>query len=246
MCLLRLVPLDQGRIMRTIPTTSGIYFVRLLGTEPVSVNDQDASRRESCIMVNSSNCKFGRSTNLARRHRDYCRTFTAARVMFDPLLITDQPGSVESRLKAHFRGHRMIGTSGRHHEWLAGIDPDEAYAQALNICLTIDASATHDANSETEASTVLRTEEFEPQSIVNALTYLDRRGITSTELSELHHFKSQTVQQSVRYFSKTRKIRSRTNQLYAARLGLVESEVRQGGTISGAIALAVKRVPIED
>ena len=73
---------------KKIPTTSGVYFVRIKGESLISVNADRPSRRGSSIKVNSSNCKYGRAVNLNRRFRDYQKTFGSDRVMFSILAVT--------------------------------------------------------------------------------------------------------------------------------------------------------------
>lgn len=127
--------------MNAIPAEPGLYFVRLSGDALISVNHNDPKRRDRCIMVNRTNSKYGIAQNLRSRYLSYCRTFGRERVHFAVLGLASVPAAIESKLHRHFGKYRMRGLSGRQNEWLAGIDPDVAYRQALEIVGQLDESS---------------------------------------------------------------------------------------------------------
>lgn len=213
--------------MPIIAAIPGVYFVRLFGDHLVSVNDTDAKRRNGCIKVNAANCKYGISVNLRARLTDYCRTFGVERVRFDVLVLDEQPARLERLLHAHFAPYRKRGQTGRQNEWLEGIDPDRAYAEAAEICrrTMIDGVELAPSNKvavralkRSDAATV---EPFLPENICRAAEYLHRNGMSPELLSELHHFRSQTFKQTLDYFAGKSRIQGRNNPIYAARLDFV-------------------------
>ncbi|WP_347140640.1 GIY-YIG nuclease family protein [Paracoccus sp. SSK6] len=213
--------------MPIVAASPGVYFVRLLGDHLVSVNDSDAKRRNGCIKVNAANCKYGISVNLRARLTAYRRTFGVERVRFDVLVLDEQPARLERLLHAHFAPYRKLGQTGRLNEWLEGIDPNQAYAEAAAICrrTMIDGVELVPSNTvvvkaikRSDAATV---EPFLPEDICRAAEYLHRNGMTQELLSELHHFRRQTYKQTLDYFAGKSRIQGRNNPIYAARLDFV-------------------------
>jgi len=234
-----------------VPATSGIYFVRLLGEELISVNDHDAKRREHCIMVNLLNCKFGQAKDLRRRMRDYERTFRG-RAVFEVLCETTRSSELESDLKRHFALFRMRGKSGRQHEWLQGIAPKEALERAKIICIRFSTagfpllprdSDLSDNNLGTPFPIVPRPS-VTPENVVEMVDYLDTVGMPESILSEIHHFRKQRYADTRGYFSKTQTMRKDTNLNYACRLQIMVSGHKMGQSWNSLKAKALEAYPL--
>lgn len=237
--------------MQTLAISSrpGIYFVRLLGETLISVNDTDANRRDASVKVNSDNCKYGKSVNLRSRYAAYCRTFGAERLSFQVLAFDQEPSRIERLLHAHFAPYRMLGRTGRANEWLRGICPDHAFAQAAEIC-SLAQSATfreaeaknRDADDKGQSAAVSSTD-LGPADIVSAAEYLQQHGMSEDLLTDLHHFPRQTYKQTLNYFRSKSSIRG-TNMRYAKRLDFVVSGHQQGGCFSDLVAEAKAICPL--
>ena len=83
--------------------------------------------------------------------------------------------------------------------------------------------------------------------IVKAAKYLQSAGMTSEQLSRIHHFsiKARTISfgQTVGYFSTDKNLRQ-NNLNFAKRIELVESEHRRApGNFDAMVAQAVRQVP---
>lgn len=239
--------------MNSIPAQPGLYFVRLSGDELISVNHNDLKRRDRCIMVNSANSKYGIAQNLRNRYLSYCRTFGRERVQFAVLGLASAPAPIESKLHRHFGKYRMRGLSGRLNEWLAGIDPDVAFQQALEI---IDRHDEPSFTPEPAPFTVLprppRKEhtplerKFRPEDIVQAATYLQAHGMSEELLSRCHHFGQQTYNDTINYFTAKTRLQGENNPVYAARLDLIMRGHMVGGKFGLLLQEAQDAFPFPD
>ena len=226
--------------MKSIPSTPGIYVVSLSNEHPISVN-ADRAYADQCIFVTKSNCKFGRAQNLARRYRDYVKTFGVEYVTFEVMALTDNPASLEAALASRLITHRIRGTSGRMTEWLTGITV-EALKQLIFEELATNRSATlcaplpepracAPASLAMEAvgrpPTAAINPGASPSMVVAAATYLQEAGMPVELLRDLHHFtrRTETFASTIRYFAGKQNI-GQANQIYAARLLYVEQEHR--------------------
>lgn len=221
--------------MNLIPAEPGLYFVRLSGDELISVNHNDLKRRDRCIMVNSRNSKYGIAQNLKSRYLSYCRTFGRQRVQFVVLGHAATPAAIESKLHQHFSNYRMRGLSGRQNEWLAGIDPDVAFQQALEIFDQHDVSSiSPELGAVAERPQFCRREpaplgkKFWPEDIVQAARYLQSHGMSEQLLSRCHHFGQQTYSATLRYFTGKTRLQGANNPVYAARLDFIAQEHMAG------------------
>lgn len=237
--------------MSFIAESPGVYFVRLLGDDPVSVNNNDTKRRDSCIKVNSDNCKYGMSVNLRARFLAYRRTFRPERLRFDVLVVDEQPALLEQLLHTHFGTYRMRGKTGLTNEWLHGIDPDQAFEEAKKICCntTADELALVPLPATVETATwsdSISGRRFFPEDILRAAEYLYRTGMSPELLSELHHFRSQTYKQTFNYFAGKTRIQGQKNPIYAARLDFVAKGHMQGGDLRNLVEQAKADFPFPD
>ncbi|MFD1798221.1 hypothetical protein FQV27_16780 [Paracoccus aurantiacus] len=237
--------------MNLIPAEPGLYFVRLSGDELISVNHNDLKRRDRCIMVNSENSKYGIAQNLRSRYLSYCRTFGSERVQFAVLGLSSGPAAIESKLHRHFGKYRMRGLSGRLNEWLAGIDPEAAYRQALAIINQHD-----DPSKPPETATVtvrsgpvrkkpaLPVQKFTPEDIVQAATYLQAHGMSEALLSRCHHFGRQTYNDTITYFTGKTRLQGANNPVYAARLDFIMRGHMTGGEFDQLLQEALDTFPV--
>jgi hypothetical protein len=97
----------------------------LRNTEPLSVNADRPAIAERCIKVNHKNCKVGKAKDLARRKRDYEKTFGVQNVKFEVLALVDTPDVHELVILERLGAFRIKGATGRSNEWLEGISPAE-------------------------------------------------------------------------------------------------------------------------
>lgn len=222
--------------MNAIPAEPGLYFVRLSGEELISVNNNDLKRRDRCIMVNRTNSKYGIAQNLRSRYLSYCRTFGRERVQFSVLGLAPAPAAIESQLHRHFGEYRMRGLSGRQNEWLAGIDPNVAFQQAIEIIGQHDDSSglpepvpfTVPPRPAGKESAQL-VKKLRPGDIVQAATYLQTHGMSEELLSRCHHFGQQTYNDTINYFTGKSRLQGRNNPVYAARLDFIMRGHMTGG-----------------
>ena len=104
-----------------MPPAPGVYVVELLNDDPMSVNADRLATADRCIFVNRMNCKFGQAVNLARRQRNYERTFGAHNIKFVYFYETPHYSDIERLAKTRLKDYRIIGRTGRRTEWLHGI-----------------------------------------------------------------------------------------------------------------------------
>ena len=237
--------------MSFIAASPGVYFVRLLGDHPVSVNDNDAGRRNGCIKVNAANCKYGMSVNLRARYSAYRRTFGRERLRFNVLAVDEQPALLEQLLHTHFATYRMRGQTGRANEWLQGINPDLAFEEAKKICCSTTANELELAPLPATVATATWSDaasgsRFLPEDILRSAEYLYRAGMSPELLSELHHFRSQTYKQTFDYFAGKTRIQGQKNPIYAARLDFVAKGHIQGGDVHDLVERAKLDFPFPD
>jgi hypothetical protein len=122
--------------VQVIPPCSGIYVVSLSNEHPISVN-ANRPHADRCIFVTRANCKFGRAENLARRYRDYVRTFGACYVAFEVVVLTDSHAQLEAAVATRLQDFRVRGLTGRLNEWLVGITPESVKS------IIFETAATH-------------------------------------------------------------------------------------------------------
>jgi hypothetical protein len=111
--------------MMSNPRSSGLYVVVLKNDEPISVNAHDARRAARCLHVNKLNVKVGKAKDFAARRKSYIRTFGEQHFEFIPIVAVEDIGTAEKVVKEALAPWRVRHTSGRLHEWLAGISSDE-------------------------------------------------------------------------------------------------------------------------
>jgi hypothetical protein len=246
-----------------VPGISGVYFVQILGDTLVSVNADRPKISERSIKVNSNNCKYGRAANLARRQRDYQKTFGAERVKFTVLVVSDDFHTLEQRLNRHFIRFRMKGAKGHLNEWLEGVDPETALSEALQLCNGPSiASATMIKNRPSAHATVPVGEpEFSritriiggphmhsylsPDRVVKCLEYLQAKGMSVEFLRDMHHSpaRKETFTAAIRYFGKGQALGA-TNTVYAERLNFVVGQHKSTGeSFRGLVGQAIKKFP---
>lgn len=237
-----------------IPKSSGIYFVRLSGDE-LSPIDLNPKRRNNCIKVNALNSKFGQAQNLASRFRSYQRTF-GDRVDFKVLLLTKNTHVVERDLKSVFSANMLRGQTNRLHEWLHGIDPNDALRIAEGVCAKYTAMSPDPVAIENaENRAVLKVERLDLEAtdtkmassheIIAALEYLQGKFFSKDLLVQLHHSNkpTETLRAALDYFRKHSEFR-RKNNLYGNRLIFVAKTHQQGeGTMAELTDLAIQMFP---
>jgi hypothetical protein len=111
--------------MMSNPQSSGLYVVVLKNDELISVNAHDSRRAARCLHVNKLNVKVGKAKDFAARRKSYARTFGEQYFKFIPIVAVSDIGKAEKVVKDALAPWRVRHTSGRLHEWLAGITPDE-------------------------------------------------------------------------------------------------------------------------
>lgn len=117
---------QKGHDNEILPADSGIYVAVPLTDEMMPV-DISPSRIDVVARVDRSFVKFGKSVNLARRHRDYERTFAPAEVDFvvAARVPLDRLDEVEGAIKTRVAKFRHRAPSGRLLEWLRGISKED-------------------------------------------------------------------------------------------------------------------------
>ena len=238
--------------MHPTPPLPGLYVVSLSNEHPISVN-ADRARADRCIFVNNSNCKFGRAQNLARRHRDYIRTFGAENVTFEVIVLTESPAQLEAAVLARLSNFRIRGLSGRMNEWLAGTTLAEVkriivevaaqqptFEADLSLTVQVD---NRDAVQFAQPASVAIASTSE---IVEAARYLRDAGMSLQLLKDLHHFpaRKETYSSTLKYFSVKRDLRP-VNVAYGARLLYVEQAHRNaGGPFEPLVSKALAQYPL--
>ena len=236
-----------------LPPAPGVYVVELLNDDPMSVNADRIDIAERCIFVNRINCKFGQAVNLARRQRNYEKTFGAQNVNFIYFHETLHYAEIERLAKTRLSEYRITGRTGRPTEWLKGITANQVselvrqLAQSIQPALlaTEVSCKTTDADHPVEIAT--RPALISPSQIVGAAHYLVSNGMHLDLLRELHHSsrRTETFQSTISYFSKKSDIRDK-NIVYGARLAYVASEHQKTGRAFDALVKdALQRYPTD-
>jgi len=100
---------------------SGIYVVELLKENYTNAHEKRIGRQGS--LVKKGSVKFGKTTDLSRREKDYRKTF--GEDIFKAIFITKDISKIEEEIKVELNQHRIIGVRGRKLEWLTGITLSE-------------------------------------------------------------------------------------------------------------------------
>ena len=217
-----------------LPPLPGVYVVELLNEEPISVNADRPAIADRCIKVTRANCKYGRAVNLARRERDYYKTFGQQNVRFRFFAATEHHAAVEALVGQRLAAFRIPGVSGRPNEWLQGIGAHEVEEVLKSILATLPSSMTRVITQPKRLPTALSDRRVplgvSPARLVEAAEYLEQQRMPLGLLRDLHHSPRQdeTFASTRRYFSKKLDLHLK-NQLYGARLMFVASEYRSSG-----------------
>ena len=240
--------------MQSIPSSPGIYVVSLSNEEPISVN-ADRAFADRCVFVTKANCKFGRAVNLARRYRDYVKTFGAQHVTFEVVAFTDNPALLEAAICTRLANHRVRGQTGRANEWLVGITAREVKQVILEIAATQGASAAIAPVSAAQplgprrpprSNGLASASSASPALVAAAAAYLQTAGMPVSLLRDLHHFarRTETYASTIRYFGGKTDL-GPSNRAYGARLLFVEQSHRAGGVSFESLAgEALRRFPM--
>lgn len=216
-----------------LPSRPGIYVVEMLNDEPISVNADRPLISERCIKVSRLNCKYGKAADLARRERDYYRTFGAKNVRFRFFAVTPHASEIENLLGQRLISYRMRGTTGKPNEWLHGISAQDVEDVVKEVLASINQSPALPVPSlqmqikcvkELDASV-----EASPQSLVEAALYLEANGMSVDLLRDMHHSPSrrETFRSTNRYFGEKQDLQL-NNRLYGARLIYVAEGHKRG------------------
>jgi hypothetical protein len=234
-----------------VPSEPGIYIVALKNEHPISVNADRPKIADRCIFVTKANCKFGKATDLARRKREYQKTFGEQYVVFWPIAKIENPSPVESAIGSRLLSHRIRGLSGKPNEWLSGITSDELAQLVIEILesSTFDYELLTNAQplaskqilipAPTPKSAALPRKNLDtnsvpigvsPSMIVRAAKYLQLAGMSLNQLRRLHHSKAraETFKATIDYFSGITDLKEK-NRLYGARLMHVEGGHKEYG-----------------
>ena len=103
---------------------SGLYIVTLNNEEPISVNANDPRCADTAICATKENCKWGKTTNFERRHKQYQRTFGKHNVNFKPVVCLKDINTADNVIRAALSEYRILGKTGRKNKWLQGIKPE--------------------------------------------------------------------------------------------------------------------------
>lgn len=212
-----------------LPSATGVYVVEMLNDEPISVNADRPFIVERCIKVNRLNCKYGKAANLARRERDYYKTFGANNVRFRFFAVTPHVSVVESLLGQRLISYRMAGVTGRLNEWLQGISAQDVEDVVKEILATLHHSLEVPAPSPQRQIAYAKALDdpfgVSPRCLVEAALYLEGNGMPVELLRDLHHSPSrrETFKSTKRYFDEKQDFQM-NNQRYGARLIYVAEE----------------------
>lgn len=236
---------------------SGLYLVSLSNERSISVNADRPKISARCVAVNKNNCKFGKAKNLARRRRDYYKTFGPENVNFHPIVRTDYVDRAEYLISSKLTDYRIRGSTGRLNEWLIGIDLTEVREivfqtmRESNIPFrqftTSDGLIVRSSKPATRRTDMgSQYDEVTPGKIVEAAQYLRDHNFPIELLRDLHHFEKRTESfaSTVRYFSCQQSVRE-NNRLYGLRLIYVMRgmEVDKGNVVE-LTAKALELYPI--
>jgi hypothetical protein len=232
-----------------LPPLPGVYVVDLLNDHPISVNADRPAIAEKCIKVTRANCKYGQAKSLARRQRDYYKTFGQQHVRFRYFAVTEHYAAVEAAVGTRLVAYRLAGASGRLNEWLQGISSEEVeqvVRAAVDSFDTIKAVEPPAGHRPQQGSHLLPQQlGVSPTQLVQAATYLRDHGMSVALLRELHHSprRDETYTSTLRYFSEKTNL-LRANLIYGSRLAFVADEHRRSGMpISSLVQEALQRYP---
>ena len=204
---------------------------------------------DRCITVTRANCKYGRAVNLARRQKDYHKTFGQQNVRFRFFAVTEQYAVVEALVGQRLAAYRILGASGRPNEWLQGIGPDEVEEVVKSVLATLPAGTTPlippSSRSPTSFSDRQAPIGVSPTNVVEAAEYLEQQRMQPSLLKDLHHSprRDETFASTRRYFSKKFDLHLK-NQLYGARLIFVAREHQSSGRpLEELVLKALRRHP---
>jgi hypothetical protein len=215
-----------------LPSSPGVYVVELLNEHPISVNADRATIADRCIRVTRANCKYGKAKNLARRQRDYFKTFGAQHVKFRYFAVTEHYAAVEAQVGALLASYRIQGGTGRLNEWLQGIAAEEVERVVTAAVAAVSGSESSPA-PVSQARTPRRASlsiGVSPAQLVEAAAYLEQQGMSVVLLRDLHHSprRDETFTSTLRYFRKKTSL-LRTNLIYGSRLVYVANTHQQSG-----------------
>ncbi len=217
-----------------LPPLPGVYVVELLNDEPISVNADRPAIAHRCIKVTRANCKYGKATNLARRQREYYKTFGSQNVRFRFFTPTEHHALVEALVGQRLAAFRVPGMTGRPNEWLQGIDAQEVEQVVKSVLATLPTSAAPLATPQASTRSVLSVPQnpvgVSPTRLVAAARYLEQQRMPVSLLRDLHHSpgRGETFAATVRYFSNKTDLHLK-NQFYGARLIFVADEHQATG-----------------
>lgn len=218
-----------------LPSLPGIYVVELLNKEPISVNADRPSIANRCIKVTHANCKYGQAVNLARRQREYIKTFGAENVRFCFFVVTELYAAVEVQLATRLMRFRIPGATGRLNEWLQGITAAEVVEIVKEELSSVGDS--HPASPQSSSESPLNDDPLSheplgviPRLVVEAARYLQGQGMSANLLRDMHHSprRDETFGATLRYFSEKQNLRQ-NNLKYGARLIYVAERHRKTG-----------------
>lgn len=236
---------------------SGLYLVSLNNERPISVNADRPKISARCVAVNKNNCKFRKAKNLARRRRDYYKTFGPENVNFHPNVQTDYVDQAEYLISSKLIDYQIRGHTGRLNEWLFGIGFAEVHEivfqtmRESNIPFRLFTASdgliirsSKPATRRTDMGS--QYDEVTPGRIVETAQYLKDHNYPTELLRDLHHFEKRTESfaSTVRYFSRQQSVRE-NNRLYGLRLIYVMRGMEAGkGNVGELTAKALELYPI--
>lgn len=217
-----------------LPSLPGIYIVEMLNEQPISVNADRPTIADRCIKVTRANCKYGKAKNLARRRRQYYKTFGEHNVRFRFFTATEQHALVEALVGQRLAAYRIPGVTGRLNEWLQNITADEVEEVVKSVMTTLRSSDKSLLTEPTKTPVVNSGPKDPmcslPTKLVEAALYLEQQRMPISLLRDLHHSprRDETFASTRRYFSKTMDLQL-NNQFYGARLVFVATEHQSTG-----------------
>ena len=204
-------------------------MVEMLNDHPISVNADRSAIAARCIKVTRANCKYGQAVDLARRQRDYFKTFGAENVRFRYYAVTQNYAAIEAEVGRQLMRHRMSGGTGRLNEWLQGISSEEveqvvraAVAAIPDIALTVVQAR---PSRPRVPGRSISFASVSPAQLVEAAEYLERQGMSLSLLRDIHHSprRDETFRSTNRYFSEKSDLLEK-NIAYGARLVYVAEQ----------------------
>ena len=233
-----------------LPPSSGVYVVEMLNDEPISVNADRPRIAARCIHVTRANCKYGQAVNLARRQRDYEKTFGAENVRFRYFAVTPFYLAVEATVGARLIRYRIPGITGRLNEWLQGISAEAVEFVVREALASLpdqgDKMSPSSPRWESSGHNNHESVGVSPQALVAAARYLERHQLDVDLLRNMHHSprRGETFTSTLRYFSGKSNLRA-NNTRYGARLIYVAQQCETTGrSFSELVEEALHRFPL--